>query len=114
MAGILGAGAPAPYYGRQWRTHDRDRTSGIITASPEKLYAAFIDPVALLARLPPAPTTGRLHAFDAQPGGGYRLSLFYPRDEPRFAGARLDDPARQHQLDEAHLDAILMLAGLPP
>jgi uncharacterized protein YndB with AHSA1/START domain len=62
------------------------RTWRIIKASPEKLYAAFMDPAALLTWLPPAPMTGRLHAFDARPGGGYRLSLFYPPDERRFRG----------------------------
>lgn len=30
--------------------------------------------------------TGRMHAFDATVGGGYRISLFYPPDERNFRG----------------------------
>lgn len=53
-------------------------TSRVINASPEALYAAFVDPAALVAWLPPAEMTGRMHAFDARVGGGYRMSLYYP------------------------------------
>jgi len=79
------------------------RTSRLIKASPEKLYAAFIDPVALLAWLPPAPMTGRLHAFDAQPGGGYRLSLFYPSDERRFQGKTAE---REDRIDVRFVELV--------
>jgi uncharacterized protein YndB with AHSA1/START domain len=62
------------------------RTSRIIRARPEELYQAFIDPAALVAWLPPAEMTGRIHEFDARVGGGYRMSLFYPPDERTFRG----------------------------
>lgn len=62
------------------------RTSKIINASPEKLWAAFVEADALIAWLPPRPMTGRLHAFEARVGGGYRMSLFYPEHEFRFRG----------------------------
>jgi uncharacterized protein YndB with AHSA1/START domain len=62
------------------------RTSRIIRARPEQLYQAFIDPAALVAWLPPAEMTGKIHAFDARVGGGYRMSLFYPPDERAFRG----------------------------
>ena len=62
------------------------RTSRIIKARPEQLYEAFIDPVALIAWLPPAEMTGKIHAFDARVGGGYRMSLFYPANERAFHG----------------------------
>lgn len=58
------------------------RTSRVIRARPEELYQAFVDPDVLVAWLPPADMTGRIHAFDARVGGGYRMSLFYPADEP--------------------------------
>jgi uncharacterized protein YndB with AHSA1/START domain len=58
----------------------------IIKARPEELYAAFMDPAALVAWLPPAEMTGQIHAFDARVGGGYRMSLFYPPTERSFRG----------------------------
>ena len=59
----------------------RTRASRIIKAAPESLYAAFMDPTALVAWLPPAGMTGELHWFDARVGGGYRMTLRYPPDE---------------------------------
>ena len=66
------------------------RTSRTIKARPEALYEAFIDPVALLAWLPPAEMTGKMHEFDARVGGGYRMSLFYPPTERNFRGKTAD------------------------
>src|SRR6266705_952311 len=62
------------------------RTSKVIWARPEELYAAFLDPTALIVWLPPAEMTGEIHEFDARVGGGYRMSLFYPPDERAFRG----------------------------
>ncbi len=61
-------------------------TSRIIRARPDQLYSAFIDPVALVEWLPPAEMVGKIHAFDARVGGGYRMSLFYPENERVFRG----------------------------
>jgi uncharacterized protein YndB with AHSA1/START domain len=69
------------------RSSDRStRTTRIIRAAPETLYAAFIDAAALLDWLPPPGMTSRMHAFDARVGGGYEMSLYYPPDEQRFNG----------------------------
>lgn len=65
------------------------RASRVIKAAPEALYEAFIDPVILVAWLPPAEMTGEFHAFDARVGGGYRMSLFYPAPEDNEIGSRL-------------------------
>lgn len=62
------------------------RTSQFVKATPEAVYAAFMDPSVLVAWLPPAEMTGRLHAFDARVGGGYEMSLFYPAGETGFRG----------------------------
>lgn len=62
------------------------RTTRVIHASPEVIYDAFVDPAVLVAWLPPAGMTGRLHAFDPRPGGGYEMSLYYPPDERHFRG----------------------------
>src|SRR5215469_4144710 len=66
------------------------RTSRVIRARPEELYAAFLDPAALVDWLPPAAMTGRIHEFDARVGGGYRMSLFYPPGERTFSGKTSD------------------------
>jgi uncharacterized protein YndB with AHSA1/START domain len=66
------------------------RTSRIIRARPEQLYQAFIDPAAMVAWLPPAEMTGKIHEFDARVGGGYRMSLFYPPDERAHRGKTSD------------------------
>lgn len=67
-------------------TRASTRTVRVIRATPEELYRAFLDPEALVAWLPPAGMSGRIHAFDARPGGGYEMSLFYPPDERHFRG----------------------------
>jgi uncharacterized protein YndB with AHSA1/START domain len=55
-----------------------DQASRVIAAPPERVYAAFVDPEALLAWLPPGGMSGRFDRFDARPGGSYRLTLTYP------------------------------------
>jgi uncharacterized protein YndB with AHSA1/START domain len=62
------------------------RAARMIKARPEELYAAFMDPAALVAWLPPAEMAGQIHAFDARVGGGYRMSLFYPPTERSLRG----------------------------
>ena len=54
-----------------------DRASRVIAAPPERVWAALVDPGALLAWLPPAGMTGRFERFDAWPGGSYRMVLTY-------------------------------------
>jgi uncharacterized protein YndB with AHSA1/START domain len=66
------------------------RTSRVIRARPEELYAVFLDPAALIDWLPPAEMTGEIHEFDARVGGGYRMSLFYPPNERVFRGKTSD------------------------
>ena len=66
------------------------RTTRVIRATPEELYGAFLDPAALVAWLPPAGMTGRMHTCDARVGGGYEMSLYYPPDERSFRGKTSD------------------------
>src|SRR2546429_5485891 len=54
-----------------------DRASRVIAAPPGRVWAALVDPGALMAWLPPAGMTGRFERFDARPGGSYRLVLTY-------------------------------------
>ena len=55
-----------------------DRASRVIAAPPERVWAALLDPEALLAWLPPGEMTGRFERFDGRPGGSYRMVLTYP------------------------------------
>jgi uncharacterized protein YndB with AHSA1/START domain len=61
------------------------RASRLIRAAPDALYGGFMGPAALVAWLPPAQMTGKMHAFEARVGG-YRTSLFYPSSEPTPRG----------------------------
>ncbi len=54
-----------------------DSASLVIAASPERVFAALVDPEALAMWLPPEGMSGRFEQFDARPGGSYRLVLTY-------------------------------------
>ena len=54
-----------------------DTGSRIIAATPDRVYAALIDPDALTQWLPPGGMVGRFEHFDARTGGSYRLVLTY-------------------------------------
>ncbi|WP_369205847.1 SRPBCC family protein [Streptomyces sp. PU-14G] len=54
-----------------------DTASRQITAPLGRVWAALVDPGALLAWLPPAGMVGRFERFDARPGGSYRMVLTY-------------------------------------
>lgn len=54
-----------------------DTASRLIAAPPERVYAAFVDPDALVAWLPPHGMTAAFETFDLRPGGSYRLVLTY-------------------------------------
>ena len=58
----------------------------IVRAPRARVYRAFLSPEDLVAWLPPGDMTGRIHAFEARPGGGYEMSLFYPETERRARG----------------------------
>jgi uncharacterized protein YndB with AHSA1/START domain len=49
----------------------------VIAAPPGRVWAALVDPGALMAWLPPGGMTGRFERFDARPGGSYRMVLTY-------------------------------------
>jgi uncharacterized protein YndB with AHSA1/START domain len=54
-----------------------DTVCRVIAAPPDRVYAALVDPEALLTWLPPDGMSGRFERFDARPGGSYRLVLTY-------------------------------------
>jgi uncharacterized protein YndB with AHSA1/START domain len=57
----------------------------MIPAPRPAVFAAFLDPDALLAWLPPTGMTGEMHRFEPRAGGGYEMTLRYhaPSPEPR-------------------------------
>ena len=54
-----------------------DTAIRVISAPPDRVYAALTDPDALAVWLPPDGMTGRFEHFGARPGGSYRLVLTY-------------------------------------
>jgi len=54
-----------------------DKGSRVIAAPPGRVWAALVDPEALVAWVPPGEMTGRFERFDARPGGSYRMVLTY-------------------------------------
>ena len=62
-------------------SHASTRNEKFIKATPEALYRAFTDPVALAIWLAPGDMTGEVHSFEARVGGGYQMSLYYSSSE---------------------------------
>jgi uncharacterized protein YndB with AHSA1/START domain len=109
------------------------RTSRLVGGTPDEIYAAFMDPAALVAWLPPGEMTGEIHEFDARVGGGYRMSLFYPPTERAFRGKttaredmlivrfvelipprRIVETARFHTTDPSLLGEMTIVATFEP
>lgn len=51
------------------------RLHRVLTAKPEKIYRAFLEPDALARWLPPNGFTGKVHHMDARIGGTYKMSF---------------------------------------
>jgi len=47
----------------------------VLTAPPERIYRAFLDPSAMAKWLPPHGFTGQVHSMDARVGGGHKMSF---------------------------------------
>ena len=47
----------------------------VLTASPEKLYRAFLEPDAIAKWLPPNGYTCKVHHLEAKVGGSYKMSF---------------------------------------
>ncbi len=47
----------------------------VLTAPPERIFRAFLDPEALSKWLPPHGFTGKVHQMDARVGGDWRMSF---------------------------------------
>jgi uncharacterized protein YndB with AHSA1/START domain len=51
------------------------RLHRVLTAPPERIYRAFIDPDAMAKWLPPHGFTGHVHEMNAKVGGRYKMSF---------------------------------------
>lgn len=51
------------------------RLHRVLTAKPDKIYRAFLDPDALARWLPPNGFTAKVHTLEARVGGAHRISF---------------------------------------
>ena len=51
------------------------RLHRVFKTTPERLYKAFLDPQAMVKRLPPNGFTGKVDKMDARVGGSYHMSF---------------------------------------
>ena len=66
-----------------------DRAVADVAATPDEVFAAFVDADALVAWLPPGDMTGELTDVDLRAGGGFTMALRY--DEAPAGGAKTTD-----------------------
>lgn len=60
--------------------------SRIISASPQAVYQAFLNPNSVASWLPPDTMTATVHNFDAREGGAIHMSLHYPDSDTTSQG----------------------------
>jgi uncharacterized protein YndB with AHSA1/START domain len=56
-------------------TKNTVRLHRVLTATPDKVYRAFLEPEAMARWLPPNGYTGKVHHLDASVGGTYKMSF---------------------------------------
>src|SRR5258706_13441313 len=54
-----------------------DTASGVIMASPQKIYRAFLDPEAVASWRPPEGMKCQIYEFNPHEGGTFRMSFAY-------------------------------------
>jgi uncharacterized protein YndB with AHSA1/START domain len=73
-------------------TKNSVRLHRVLTAKPEKIYRAFLDPEAMARWLPPNGFTGKVHHTDAKVGGTFKMSFtnFTTSKSHSFGGEYLE------------------------
>lgn len=68
------------------------RLHRVLTAKPEKIYRAFLEPEALARWMPPNGFTGAVHHLDAKVGGTFKMSFtnFTTSTSMSFGGKYLE------------------------
>lgn len=77
-----------------------DRATVDVDAPPASVYAAFVDPDALLAWLPPAGMTGELSEVDLTAGGGFTMTLRYDAAPDDGGKTSADSDVSRVELDD--------------
>ena len=77
-----------------------DRAVTDVAASPDEVYAAFVDADALAAWLPPGGMAGELSDADLRPGGGFTMALRYAEAPPGGAKTTDDTDVSRVAIDE--------------
>jgi uncharacterized protein YndB with AHSA1/START domain len=64
----------------------------VLRATPKRVYRAFLDAEAMVKWLPPNGFTGKVHQWDPQVGGTYKMSFtnFATRKSHAFGGTYLE------------------------
>ena len=90
------------------------RLHRVFTASPEKIYRAFITPAAMCKWLPPHGFTGTVHQMDAKVGGSWRMSFtnFSSGSSHSFGGDYLEcEPGKRlrytSKFDDPNLPGVM-------
>lgn len=60
--------------------------SVVVDAPAGRVYAAFVDPEAVVRWLPPGSMTGTIHRFEPREGGAFSMSLRYTQRDGRPEG----------------------------
>ncbi len=64
----------------------------VLSAPPERVYRAFLDPDALVKWMCPHGFTAKVHSMDAKVGGGYKMSFtnFTTKNSHSFSGKYIE------------------------
>ena len=86
----------------------------VLKASPEKVFRAFTEPIALAAWLPPYGYLCIVHSLDAKTGGGYRMSFlnFTTGNSHSFGGKYMEIKPNEFlkytdQFDDPNLPGVM-------
>lgn len=77
-----------------------DTASRVISAPPQRVFAALVDRDSLLTWLPPEGMSARFDRFDMRPGGSYRMVLTYSDAAGAHGKATEDTDVVEARIDD--------------
>ena len=77
-----------------------DRATTDVAATPDEVYAAFVDADALADWLPPAGMRGELSDAQLRAGGGFTMTLHYPEGSGGQGKTTADSDVTHVAVDE--------------
>ncbi|OJX71249.1 MAG: ATPase [Micrococcales bacterium 73-13] len=90
-----------------------DRASRLVRRAPAAVFAAMVDPQALLRWLPPEGMSGRFEHADIRPGGSYRLVLTYADASGRGKASEDSDVADVRFVEIVPVERIVQTVDFP-